>query len=487
EILKKARQTLDEDMTLDADDLPDEMVEQAVATTLGFLLTLLCQVMFQFEPGVAAGLLAGSLTSPAGVAAALDTASSGALRLSGSTTTETILSNISVSYAITFLVGDVLVLMLARAIPNLFRFDLRAEAHRAAEEKHVVEGDSPSSGDWQLTRRAYQVAKEDLVGLSLAAVQEKTDCAVIGVKRNGVLIDFDEATTLQADDRVAVWGRIQRQDLMDELFGSEIEDADLLTFTIASQEVTLTNPAWIGKTIERVGFTEQFACYPTRLTRTGIDLPLTPGLALERGDVLTLAGPRSRLDDLTGQLGYVERNVNATDLVTFAAGIVAGFLVGQISLKLGGFSIGLGTAGGLLLVGILLGYLRSIHPTFGRVPPATLWVFKEMGLLFFLAGVGVEAGHGLANAMRTTGPMILLCSALIATLPVLAAYLYGRQVGSMNRALLLGAATGSVTCTPAMAAVSADARSSIPTIGYAGTYAFATIFQAIAASLMVRF
>ena len=167
--------------------------------------------------------------------------------------------------------------------------------------------------------------------------------------------------------------------------------------------------------------------------------------------------------------------------------IVGGFLIGQISLKIGSLTLGLGTAGGLLLVGILLGYLRSIHPTFGRVPPATLWVFKEMGLLFFLAGVGVEAGHGLVNAMRSTGPMILLCSAFIATLPVLAAYLYGRKVGHMNPALLLGAATGSVTCTPAMAAVSSDAKSSIPTIGYAGTYAFATVFQAIAASLMVRF
>ncbi|NJL46275.1 MAG: hypothetical protein HC929_00645 [Leptolyngbyaceae cyanobacterium SM2_5_2] len=459
----------------------------AIATVAGFLLTLLCQAIFQFEPGVAAGLLAGSLTSPAGVAAALDTASSGTLRLPGSATTDGILSNISVSYAITFLIGDVLVLLLARGMPKLFRFDLRAEAHRAAQEKHVVEGDVQTRADWQLTRRAYRVAKDHLVGLPLASVQEKTGCSIIKLKRKGNLIEFDGETILQAEDGVAVWGRIKRQDLLDELFGNEIEDEDLLTFTITNQEVTITNSEWVGKTMGEAGFTEQYACYPTRLSRGGIEFPVAPGLVLERGDVLTLTGPKSRLHALTKQLGHVEENVNATDLVTFAAGIVGGFLIGQISLKIGGFTLGLGTAGGLLLVGILLGYLRSVHPTFGRVPPATLWVFKEMGLLFFLAGVGVEAGHGLVNAMRTTGPMILLCSAFIATLPVLAAYLYGRRVGHMNPALLLGAATGSVTCTPAMAAVSTDAKSSIPTIGYAGTYAFATVFQAIAASLMVRF
>ena len=174
-------------------------------------------------------------------------------------------------------------------------------------------------------------------------------------------------------------------------------------------------------------------------------------------------------------------------MLTFATGVVTGFLIGQIRIDIGGIDISLGAPGGLLLVGILLGYYRSIHPTFGRVPPATLWVFKELGLLLFLAGVGVEGGKGIAEAMSTLGPLILLCSIVIATLPVITAYLYGHHVLKMNPALLLGAVTGSVTCTPAMAAVSEDAHSSIPTIGYAGTYAFATVFCAIACSLMARF
>lgn len=456
----------------------------ALATAVGFGLTLGCQAVFQFEPGVAAGLLTGSLTSPAGVAAALETANAG---LGAGTNQSSILSNISVSYAITFLVGDVLVLLLARSLPNLMRFDLQAAAHQAAIEKHVVDEGTGRPHDWQLTRRAYCLVNPEPVGLSLSHLQSETGCAVVGLKRQGRLIDFDGDTRLEAEDEVAIWGRIKGQDLMDQLFGSEVEDQDLLTFTITSQEVTLTNPAWVGKTMAELQLTEIYACYPTRLTRLGIDLPLTPSLTLERGDVITLSGPQTRLQVLTKQLGYVEQNVNATDLLTFAAGILGGFLVGQIGIKVGGVTLGLGVAGGLLLVGILLGYLRSLHPTFGRVPPATLWVFKEMGLLFFLAGVGVEAGRGLVRAMTATGPVILLCSAMIATLPVLVTYLYGRRVNGMNPALLLGAVTGSVTCTPAMAAVSVDAKSSIPTIGYAGTYAFATVFQAIAASLMVRF
>jgi putative transport protein len=137
-------------------------------------------------------------------------------------------------------------------------------------------------------------------------------------------------------------------------------------------------------------------------------------------------------------------------------------------------------------MGLILGYLRSNHPSFGRVPPATLWVFKELGLLLFLEGVGISAGQGLLVAMRSSGPIILHSSLLISTLPVIVAFLFGLHYLKMNPALLLGAVTGSVTCTPAMAAVSDDARSSIPTIGYAGTYAFATVLCAIVGSIMAR-
>jgi putative transport protein len=139
-----------------------------------------------------------------------------------------------------------------------------------------------------------------------------------------------------------------------------------LTFNIVSQEVTLTHPEWVGKTIQEMEFTERYACYLTCLSRSGIELSLDPGTQLERGDVLTLSSPQSRLEALADQIGDMERDVNTTDLVTFAAGIGAGFLIRQISLKVGGLSIGLGTAGGLLLMGLVLG--RFIPPLVGFHP-----------------------------------------------------------------------------------------------------------------------
>lgn len=459
----------------------------AIATLMGLMCAYGVNLVFNFPPGTTAGLLAGSLTAPAGVAAALQTVATTPIAATAEATVASITQNISASYAITYLVGDVAVILLARSLPGWFGFDLRAEANRAALEKNVVEADGSIGNQhtWSLTLRAYQVNSQILVGKTIAELQTVTQCSVLRHKRDNLLIDLHPDMPVELGDRLSMWGKVEYQDLLDELFGAEVADQDLLTDKITNYELTVTQPVAIGKTLQELDITNRYACYLSRVMRAGIDLAVSPDLQIARGDVLTLSGPHSHLQELTEHIGYVEQNINATDLVTFAAGVVVGFLIGQIRIQFGSLAIGLGTAGGLLLVGLILGYLRSIHPTFGRVPPAVLWVFKELGLLLFLAGVGIEGGKGLAEIK--SGALLLLivlCSLVISTMPVIVAFLYGRQVLRMNPALLLGAVTGSVTCTPAMAAVSEDAQSSIPTIGYAGTYAFATVFQAIACSLI---
>jgi putative transport protein len=455
------------------------------------LLTYGTNLIFDFAPGVSAGLLTGALTTPAGLAAAQDVIRAGEVPLTPGLTTEQMLQNTNVTYALTFLVADIAVILLCRSLPGWLRFDLRAESARAARDNQIQEH---TASNWSLTLRAYEVRKLEVVDTTLADLQQLSQCRVLAHKRDGVALELQSdrllrhggAAALAPRDRLALWGKVEQQDLLDSLLGAEVADEQLLSAKIVNRDVIVTKPEAVGKSLKELDITQQYACYPLRLSRAGIDLTLTPEVTLAQGDVLTLSGPQIWLDKLASQIGFFEREVNATDLLTFSLGIIVGFLIGQIAVSVGGIAIGLGTSGGLLLMGLILGYLRSIHPTFGRVPPATLWVFKELGLLLFLAGVGISAGEGLVAAMQSPGPIILLCSLFIATLPVIAAFLFGLHYLKMNPALLLGAVTGSVTCTPAMAAVSSDAKSSIPTIGYAGTYAFATILCAIAGSIMAR-
>ena len=455
----------------------------AIATLVGFVLTYGAHLIFHFDPGISAGLLTGSLTTPAGLAAALDVIRAGEFVLPPGLTTEQILQNVNVTYALTFLVGDIAVILLCRSLPNFFGFDLRTESFKAGQKNHIKE--EPRAPNWSLTLRAYEVQKTDVIGKTIADLQQLSQCTVLAHKRNRSLLELQADNLLELGDRVAIWGKVEQQDLLDALMGAEVADEELRSAKIVNRDVIITQVAVIGKSLQELDITQQYACYPLRLLRSGIDLSLTPTVTLSRGDVLTLSGPQIWLDKLASQMGFFEQEVNTTDLLTFSIGIIVGFLIGQISLKVGGIAIGLGTSGGLLLMGLILGYLRSTHPSFGRIPPATLWVFKELGLLLFLEGVGISAGQGLL-AMKSQGFIVLLCSVLISTLPVIIAFLFGLHYLKMNPALLLGAVTGAVTCTPAMSAVSDDAKSSIPTIGYAGTYAFATVLCAIAGSIMAR-
>ena len=184
-------------------------------------------------------------------------------------------------------------------------------------------------------------------------------------------------------------------------------------------------------------------------------------------------------------MGSEERRVQETDLVTFAGGIVAGLLLAQIDLQVGAINIGLGSAGGLLLAGIMVGFLRSQHPTFGRVPPAARFILMELGLMLFMVGVGLRAGGGIVEAVLSVGPLLFVCGAVVTITPLLVGYGVGRLVLRMNPALLLGARTGAMTSTPALSIVQSAARSPVPALGYAGTYALANVLLTIAGTVIM--
>jgi putative transport protein len=217
-----------------------------------------------------------------------------------------------------------------------------------------------------------------------------------------------------------------------------------------------------------------------------VDLPIEPSLALQRGDVLSVTGPSANVERLGERLGHLERALVETDLLTLALGIVVGIALGTFSVTIAGVSVGLGTAGGLLTTGLLIGYLRSLRPTFGRIPNAARWVFMELGLQMFMAGVGVSAGSGILETLRSVGPSLVLCGIVVTVAPVITGWLVGSLILRLNPAVLLGAITGAMTSGAALSIVNAEARSSVPALGYTGAYAFANVILTIAGTLIVR-
>lgn len=190
---------------------------------------------------------------------------------------------------------------------------------------------------------------------------------------------------------------------------------------------------------------------------------------------------------LSARTAFVKQELEKTDLATFAFGMIVGTLLGLVTLALGNVSIRLGTAGGLLIIWIIIGYLGSVMPTFSRVPTPARFVLMELGLMLFMAAVGLNAGGGVVEALTFVGAIMIAIGILFTLLSALVAYVVGRQVLGMNPALLLGFITGAMISTPALNVVTEAARSSVPALGYAGTYTFASVLLAFAGALMTVF
>jgi putative transport protein len=208
-------------------------------------------------------------------------------------------------------------------------------------------------------------------------------------------------------------------------------------------------------------------------------------MRFEAGDVLHVTGHRASLEHLGDDIGHIEKAVIETDLVTLGFGIAAGTFIGGLSISIAGISVGLGSAGGLLAAGLTIGYLRAIRPVFGRLPSAARWIFMELGLLTFMAGVGLKAGSGIIDTLMTSGPALLGAGALVTAVPVLVGYAFGRYVLRINPVMLLGAITGSMTSGAALSIVNREAGNSLPALGYTGAYAFANVLLTVAGSVIL--
>ena len=455
-----------------------------VVVAIEFILTVFASMIFGFNFGLGTGLFTGSGVSAPGLGAAIDIVKTGKISLPDDLSVDQMVQLINISYVITFLTSYLIGMQLIRQSPRLLRFDLAMTAQEAELAMNMSDDESDEEGFWTQTFRAYRVETDEVVGKSIEDFEIDTNCKIDKIKRADIIIDFEPSTMLKKDDLISVGGHRLAQAPLNNIVGSEIVDRDLLGEEVLTRDVIVTNPSVMGKSLkelERYGY----GCHLGKYTRSGVSLKVYPELRLMKGDILKITGNKTHLDQIIDLLGYAERDINATDLFTFALGISAGFILGLINISIGNISIGLGTASGVLVAGLVIGYVRSIKQSFGQVPPAVIWVFKQLGLLIFLADVGVKGGPSVVTALTSFGPLLILLSILIGTLPLVIGYLVGDRFFKMNRALLIGAIAGCGNNTPAMLMLVEDAKSSIPAVGYAGTYAITYIVKVIATTIII--
>jgi putative transport protein len=145
----------------------------------------------------------------------------------------------------------------------------------------------------------------------------------------------------------------------------------------------------------------------SRLVRGGEEIPFAADTELNRGDLLAFRG-QVRRRACGAALGYIERPSSETDVVFVGLGILVGGLFGLLTVTVGSVPLSLTASGGALVMGLVFGWLRSVRPTFGRIPEPALWVFDTIGLAVFIGVVGLSAGPSFVTGLQQMGPSLLL-------------------------------------------------------------------------------
>jgi putative transport protein len=469
---------------LRADGLKYFLLAVVIAAT-GFSIAVIATQLLSLAPGTSAGLLSGGLTSSPTLAAAQEAIRTGQVTPPEGISTDAMIGNVATGYAITYIFGLAGLIAIIKLLPQVLGIDLAKEARALEASAEAAAGAQPSN----VAARIYRVTSEaitKLPGRELAA-QYWDGTSVVKVRRNGKIMPRDPDGHLQLGDELLILAPVDYFTGTVAKIGEEITpDASTAQFTESSQ-IVLINKQAVGKSIGELDLARRYGVLLTKVTRMRMELPRGADIKLRKGDILTVVGPHENVDLLGEELGHVEREVAETDMVTFAFGIALGVVIGLLAIKVGQLSIGLGSAGGLLASGLAIGYLRSIHPTFGRLPDAARWILMEFGLLLFMAGVGLRAGGDIIETFAAAGPVLVLAGITVTSVPIFVGYFFGRKVLKIHPVLLFGGITGSMTSGASLSVVTAAAKSPMPSLGYTGAYAFANVLLTIAGSIILFF
>ena len=462
--------------------LKGDGLQQVMFAVLMCLAVLVSAVVVGKFLGYDAGGTAGLLSGASTISAVLGVASDSINQL-GITAEQkqAMLNAMPVAYAVTYLFGTAgSAWILASLGPKILRVDIAEECRKYEAEMGGALADNQDrlSGFTKFVLRAYRI-NNAWAGKTVADFESsfgESRVFVQRIRQGGHIVEATPATVIEADAVLAVAGRRDVVLPRAAEIGAEVEDGEVIDVELTILDVVVTSKKIASQTLGelvRTVFSGDVSrgVFARKVTRTGVELPITLDLKLDRGDVMTLVGAKRDVERLAPVIGYADRATEQTDMVVMGAGIVIGALIGALTFTLGGVPLSLSTSGGALIAGLVCGWLRSVNRTFGRIPAPALWVFNNIGLNTFIAAVGISAGPGFVAGLKAQGLELFLAGIVVTTVPLVFGLLIGKYLFRMKAPIVLGACAGARTTTAALGAIEAEAKSRVPALGYTVTYA----------------
>ncbi|MFM8323013.1 MAG: aspartate:alanine exchanger family transporter [Chloroflexota bacterium] len=447
------------------------VIALAVAAA-GMLATVGVGYFLRLPPTLAAGMFTGALTCTPALAAAIDIIERLAPGSSG---------QVSVGYGLAYPFSMIGVVLLVQFLPRLARRDLPYEEARWRSER---ESESPA-----LQARQFRITNPNCDGKQVRELNphRMTLANISRIKHGEQVFAASPEACVYLNDVVMVVGPPDELDKMQFLLGEETHERMDVNGNVLSVDVEVTEPALTGIKLADMKAWERYTVVITRIRRQGVELIPTGAMTLEMGDNLRVVGDKAAAEEFVRLVHGRPHKAEETNMLPFLIGLLLGILLGALPITLAsGLEVRLGSAGGAFLVSLLVGHFGGLGPLKLYVPPAAKNLSRELGLMLFLAGAGINAGSHFVEILAQQGVRLLFGGALITTAAVLAGLLVTHVFYRMNLLATMGALSAAMTNPPGLGAANAQTETDLPTLYYASVYPAALIFKIVLAQVLAE-
>lgn len=428
---------------------------------------------------IISGIYCGALTNAPALAASIETVKSLSVGLPAATR-DMLANNFVVTFGLTYPFGVLGLILFFAVFNRVFKVDL------AKEEEDRLRQTDPS----EIISRTYRVSNPAVLGKSVEQVMktlEKTGFVLSRIKKGNDILVVSPSIILESGNELVVVGTETAQARAAMLFGEPTEEhLGTEGDGIEYRRIFVSSKHAAGKPIGSLHLEKEFGATITRVRRGDIDLVPSQDMILELGDRVRVVTRKENLDRVTKFFGDSIKGVSETDFLSLSLGIVIGVFVGMFPIPLpNGTTFKLGFAGGPLVVALLLGRLQRTGSVIWTLPFSANMVLRQIGLIFFLAGIGTKAGYGFGSTFQSGGLFYMFAGALITTFTAAGGILVGYKVFKFPMTALMGIISAISTQPAALAYANQQAQNEQPNLFYTSVYPAATVAKIILAQVLV--
>jgi putative transport protein len=364
---------------------------------------------------------------------------------------------------------------------------------RLEKEEARLQAMEETSANKKPYKMHLEVSNKYLEGKTLLQVHDflNRDFVVSRIVHNGEVSIPNKNTVFHMGDQMLIVCAEADHEAIIAFIGPVLDiDFEQQDQPLVSKRILITNPKINGKTLASMHFSSVHGVNVTRLTRHGIDLFASAGLPLQVGDKIMVVGPEDAVERVSNQMGNSLHRLNAPNIATIFVGIIIGIIFGSLPIAIPGMPVPmkLGIAGGPLIIAILIGrYGYKIHLVTYTTTSANM-MLREIGLVLFLASVGIKAG---ANFFETVvegdGMLYVLTGFLITVIPILIVGPIARLKFKFNYFTIMGMIAGTYTDPPALAYANSVCSKEAPALGYSTVYPLSMFLRIFTAQIVVLF